>query len=1249
MPKLTDIKQKILQLEGGAFQELCDAYLCASGYTSILSFGMKSGTMKTTKGIPDTYFLNSRNKYILVMYTTQQSKIYEKVRNDIRDCLDTKKTGLVTSDIDEIIYCHTSSNLSAGDDKKLHEYCSSNGISLQLKGIDEIANDIYKRLPIIARDFLGVSISTEQILELNEFISNHDSNTMTAPLSTTFLFREKETTDILSMIENSQVTIISGSAGIGKTRLALECCQKYAFTNAYRLLCIQSNNLPIHEDLKVFLDNPNRYLLMIDDANQIASLQHVLQYLTKQMQGYEVKIVITVRDYAKQTTIQDVREFAIPEIYTLNVFTDKEIKELLKVNYDIQNTKYLDKIVKIAEGNARLAIIAGKLAVETQSLNSINDATQLYEGYYGNILKKNIQNQGKDLCVTEGIIAFLTPINLEHMETLMPVLDKLDISKRSFISCVYQLHELEIVDIYNDKAAKISDQSFGNYLLKYIFITEKIIPFSVMVKTCFEHHRLRVINVTNTLGNIFASSDMHQQLEKEIGIVWDDFERTNNPLLFEFVKAFYVLRPIEVLLMLKEKIDKLSNEDFDVKTIDFKKESRNQSVNNDILTILGGFKDREDLPGALDLIFAYYNKQPQLFMDFYHTITMLLNIDKESRLYDYWTQIQLVTKFIEHSDHWRNEYVCLLFLRVSAELLKLEFSPTEAGRGNTIIFYRIPVELSNGSKQYRAMMWDSLFELYCNDNYKSYIETIIKEYGRYPVDEVDKDLVKFDFQYILRFFNELFSQIKLAHCIVAQMVSENVKRHGIDARQELDRYFNSPDYLIYSILKGERHLEEYNWEKERELKELDIKHLIDGCTQESVLKIIQICAEFEKYDPENTWDIKEGLQYGFICLSSNRELFKYAVDIYLANNTPINLYPDSIIIKLFEIVGNETTYKIINNVEYDQKNNWQFSFYKNLPLDVISRQYVENLYTFLHMNEGKVTSAPYRDLNFLDNYLAYDSDIFIKASRIIVKKFDYSPFMFSIYFGLMFNLHSTNPETLIDRYKNDWKLLKEIYFKMLSYDKNEDYGGTYLIQFIKHDPLFIEEYTAFILANRESWFHNNEERISAIWDCENYLELADQIVGKCDKYSNIDDMWPISYFIKNIFKCRNKIEIRSRNQDIWISHFIDCNYGNSNLIELIFSSITDISNERRKAHILHLIRLNPDPELFINLDIEHHVSSWSGSLIPHLEERINFLESLLPELSGLTYLKHKQRIDRNIAELRRRIEQEEVYEVLRDR
>jgi hypothetical protein len=66
----------------------------------------------------------------------------------------------------------------------------------------------------------------------------------------------------------------------------------------------------------------------------------------------------------------------------------------------------------------------------------------------------------------------------------------------------------------------------------------------------------------------------------------------------------------------------------------------------------------------------------------------------------------------------------------------------------------------------------------------------------------------------------------------------------------------------------------------------------------------------------------------------------------------------------------------------------------------------------------------------------------------------------------MFNPHITKPETLVERFKDDWNLLKEIYFKLITYDKNMDYTGVFLITFAKFYPSFIDEYIEFTVMKK---------------------------------------------------------------------------------------------------------------------------------------------------------------------------------------
>ena len=202
------IKQKILQLDAGSFQNLCDSYLSKIGYQDIVSLGGKAGTRKTTLGTPDTYFSTPDDKYIFVEYTTQIEGLFKKIKEDLDKCLDESETSISHNDILEIIYCHTSANLRPSQDKDLKNFCQNVGIKLILIGIDKLAIDIYNNYRILARDFLGISIDSGQILTLDDFIEEYNSNKLAAPIDTEFLFREKEIEDINKAFEENNIVIL---------------------------------------------------------------------------------------------------------------------------------------------------------------------------------------------------------------------------------------------------------------------------------------------------------------------------------------------------------------------------------------------------------------------------------------------------------------------------------------------------------------------------------------------------------------------------------------------------------------------------------------------------------------------------------------------------------------------------------------------------------------------------------------------------------------------------------------------------------------------------------------------------------------------------------------------------------------------------------------------------------------------------------------------------------------------------------
>lgn len=484
MAVLTEIKNAISFLDDGEFQEFCDIILKKSGYGVIHGLGMKAGTKKTTKGNPDTYFRKNNGKYVLVVYTTVEKNIYKKLNEDILKCFDSNLTGLEFDDIDEIVACHISSNLSAGKDKILHVMCEEKGIKLTILGIDELGQLVHNKYPSLAKRYLYLNIDTNQISSVDDFVFKYDQNKMIAPLKTIFQYRDDEKIQIEKWLHENDVVIVTGKAGVGKTRLVLESIQDFCLDENFKVLCIKSNDLNLYDDLVSYTEKPGGYLFFIDDANELKELKSVLEYIIKKHLGYIVKIILTVRDYAKESVIYEAKNYSMPKIIEIKPFTDEQIKGFLSKNMNITNQIYVDQIIHISEGNPRIAYMAGCLAIEKQSLGAIANATELYSFYYKQYVDVSL-GKDKDLCFTAGILSIVKAIKFENMTCLQTILDLYGMTLEKFKEETLKLFQMEFVEIQLEKVAEFSDQCLANYMLYYVFVEKKMIPFSSIIQVGF--------------------------------------------------------------------------------------------------------------------------------------------------------------------------------------------------------------------------------------------------------------------------------------------------------------------------------------------------------------------------------------------------------------------------------------------------------------------------------------------------------------------------------------------------------------------------------------------------------------------------------------------------------------------------------------------------------------------------------------------------------------------------------------------
>lgn len=1246
MANIETIKQKILQLDAGSFQNLCDSYLYKIGYPNIVSLGGEPGTQKTTLGTPDTYFITANGKYVFVEYTTQRTKLFAKIRNDLEKCLDTAKTGVPHDKISEIIYCHTSSNLTPLQDSEVKTLCEDVGIKLTVIGIDKLAEDIYLFHHNLSRDFLGISISTNQIQSYDEFIISYNSNKMAAPIDTKFLFREKEFQDIGDAYLKVDVVILSGSAGTGKTRLALHYVKNHADAKNEKIYCIHSNALPIYEDLKLFLDRPGNYFLFIDDANQLSGLQHIIRYVSMKPEGYNVKILITVRDYALQKVINDVREITSYEIVNINAFSDNEIKELLETSLGILNSDYQERIIRIAEGNARIAILAGKVACNSNRLESIDDVSQLYEDYYGSTLEDNQLLVNKNLCITAGIIAFLEAIHLEHIEALLPILQENGLCRDSFIENIRMLHEQEIVDICNDKAVHFSEQCLSNYLLKYVFFDKKLLSLSKMIKACFSSYRERTISSVNTLLNIFRNRTLLNFVEKEIKLLWDELLTEKSPIFFEFVKVFFRINPTETLLLLQNEIESEEKVICEWSNIDTEKGENYQHVKDDIIKILGGFADTTDLPTACDLFFQYYLKRPDLFMEFYHAVNIYFGIHRDSVYYGFYTQITFFEKIKEYSDDWKQEFIVGFFLQIAEEFLKLHFSPAEEGRKNTITIYQIPLVMSEGVETYRKLIWEYLSSLCEIERYRAKVGKILSSYGS-TVEDVSISVLQFDLKYITLILKSNFPPDKLKNCILANKIVQVFNNKNCSGESLFSEYFQGEFIQLYFLLKGSDYKIEGNYKEREKLKKQSIYQYISNCDLEMFKKLIDVCSDISELDNRSSWEVGEGLGIAFDAISDKKYYYIDAIKYYIRNDTPNNLQPYHLVDTLFSLSSDSEVYEIIIGEEYSQKNAWVYAYYHELPPELITEKHLHGLYAFLKdTSDRDITSSSMRDVDFLEKYKAIDELALIEGCKIILSKKEYSPFIMHIYFDLLFNSYHNAPKEVIQKFNCNLELLEEIYCTMLLYDNHQDYDGQFLKEIYLVRPSILDKYIDCLINRNKGSFRDHQERHCCFFALDDFVEIYNEIFEQLVRDSQFSRL-SVPYFLEVLLLPKQNKQKLLEKQDEWIRQCI-CRFCNDETkMYCLFSVVSKLEPKRKREYISLFLENKPLFEDFQRIPLVPTSWSWSGSAVPMYSAWIEFLESLLPSFIGLKWIKHKNYIETKIGYLKEQIESEQIEEILR--
>ena len=167
MLRTADIEMRLIQIEPGVFQKVCNEILCKKGYIPYKYTGSVKGSNKTKLGTPDSVFIDSEQKYVYVEITTQKDKLDSKIKGDVKKCLDKiKSSPILNNKISKIMFFHNNDNPEESVNEEIKEMCGN--IEFEIYGISYLSSILQNECKQIAISLLNVKDDSQIISELSQ-------------------------------------------------------------------------------------------------------------------------------------------------------------------------------------------------------------------------------------------------------------------------------------------------------------------------------------------------------------------------------------------------------------------------------------------------------------------------------------------------------------------------------------------------------------------------------------------------------------------------------------------------------------------------------------------------------------------------------------------------------------------------------------------------------------------------------------------------------------------------------------------------------------------------------------------------------------------------------------------------------------------------------------------------------------------------------------------------------------------------
>lgn len=1217
---ITEIENKLNTINEDKFANIARLYL-SYRFNNVLSTGFALGQEKSKRGIPDN-FIPLQNEYYSFneITTVQQKDLKAKLSKDITDCFEQKD--IPKEKIAQIILiCNRKVSPKLYDELINHKNDYSSATKLEIIGIDDFANHIFRDYPSLCKE-LGISIDTGQILEVEGFINQYEKSKFATTLQNQFYNREKEIEDAFKFLKNGNLLLIYGQAGTGKTKLSLEIVKRFKNENPdFNLKYIVNNNQLIWDDLKTQLTINKNYLLVIDDANKLKSNLDLIANFIKEEREGQIKIIFTVRDYVKNEVFD--RFFNYQEIELKN-FNKEELSKILE-SKEFNITKYgIDRIFSISKGNPRLAIMATTAALN-KDYDKLNNAATIFEEYFSSIKNDLESLKDKELLKVAGLLAIYRNIDIGLKDIVDEIDSLFNIDKDTLIQKLHLLFQYEVADEFRG-AYKISDQILGEYIFYLTFIDEQHISFKTLLDIYLEKSRFSLLKVLNPIIQNYGFEKIKDKILPLLKLKWNEIDDTNK---IRFLKDFWFYLPTEGLLYVKDKIENFNHvEDLNSLKFETYRDNYVEQYDDDLIDILIRYKQFSDkLDLSLELLMKYGLSNQSVFTKVLKAFRQSFSYGQYSYEEKYIVQRKLFDFLYKKAEE--NQVLYSRIILFIADKFLTDSYQCSSSDGRNFTIHTLPIVMIDEQKKFRKKLLDFIFNCFKCEELKENVYNFFEHHKYSSGLQKVKEVIEYDKDLIVPFFINNFTNKSFRECEIVQDYIKTLGFAKVDFDETLKMDFISNDFKLWFTL-NERGLE----------KKKVLTELTENYTDKEYFDFFETISVIYQNKPDyfkSYSTILDSITQILIHLANaNFELFLKVFNKMYKYEYATSIYTG----KLFsEMIYNREKVEQLKTIIYQTKTieGNKITLIRSLPKEYISVEDYEIYKELINRNEtnnfwfigdifGKFSDLDIdltKELNDLVNTL---------YSKIQTDENTYIHEDFFIY------LYNENKGIYI----NNIQKIEKMYLFLDGKNSHFDYELNLLKQIVSLNPKFIIELLeshfdkSTYISKRELEYYS----LHKLWDLDNAETV---IMSALDFFKKVPMFWHnASCEASYLF---NGNSIREENL---LKSLINSSSDDREL-KMLFNIIVSKYGDKKYEFLKLILDKNKDLDFFRKLDFYVQSTTFSGSRIPRIQEEISEYEKLnkfLETLNDLDLLNYIVWIENSISYHKKEIEEERKREFL---